>query len=583
MKQFYGLRNLGIAILGGAVCASVALAQVQTQTQTRSVQNQTQTQVQVPDVGTPVFRVNVISRSINVINFHHRQGSTRMDLKGTALAPRAKGEIKVDSKQGATRIEAKVDKLNPPESNGSEYLTYVLWAITPEGRPTNLGELHLDGGDDAKLTAATELQSFGLVVTAEPYFAVTQPSDVIVMEAVVGKGTSGTISPLQAKYELWPKGMYSQQLPGAERTWSLKTGKEAPPALSQAKHAIAIAKSMGAEQHAADTLRKAENDLQNAEAFFNNKRNLKQIQTVARNATQLAEDARLISIKRTEEARLEGERQAAADSVAAAQTATEREARQRELAESERRLAMERAQAATVRADQEERQRATADQARIAAETAAQQTRERAEQERAAALARQQQMTAQQDQLRLEQQRLQMEADRARAEAQRLEQARMQADADRQRMRDQLREQLNAVLVTRETARGLIVNMSDVLFDTAQHTLRPAAREKLARVSGILSLHSDLMLEVEGHTDSVGGDSYNQRLSERRAESVKQYLISQGVKVESITARGFGKGQPVANNSTAAGRQQNRRVEIVVSGESIRTTSSVSSRATPDQ
>jgi outer membrane protein OmpA-like peptidoglycan-associated protein len=379
--------------------------------------------------------------------------------------------------------------------------------------------------------------------------------------------------------------MYSQRLPGAERTWSLKTGKEAPPALTQAMHAIAIAKSMGAEQHAADTLRKAENDLHNAEAFFNSKTNEKQIQTVARNATQLAEDARLISVKRTEQARLEAERQAAADRVAAAQTAAEREARQRELADSERRLAQEREQAARMRADQEERQRALAVQARIAAEAAAQQARDRAEQERVAALSRQQQLTAEQDRLRAEQQRLQTEAERARAEAQRLEQARLQAESDRQRMRDQLREQLNAVLVTRETARGLIVNMSDVLFDTARHSLRPAAREKLARVSGILSLHSDLVLEVEGHTDSVGSDSYNQGLSERRAESVKQYLISQGVKSESITSRGFGESQPVADNSTAAGRQQNRRVEIVVSGESIRSTteSSVSSRTTPER
>ena len=511
--------------------------------------------IQVPDSGIPVYRVDVVSRSIKVINFHHRQGWTEMDLKGTSLAPRAKGQVKVDSKQGATKVEARIGDMIPPQAQGAEYLTYVLWAITPEGRPENLGELLLDG-DDAKLQAATELQSFGLIVTAEPYFAVTQPSDVVVMEALVDKGTTGTISPLEAKYELWPKGMYTRSLPNAERIWSSRTGKEAPSALTQAKHAIEIAKSVGAAESASATIRKAETDLANAEAIFNNKRgDLKKIQTLARNATQMAEDARLIAVKHVEEARQQAERKAAADRVAASQMAAEEEARRREVAESERRLALEREQSATLRAAQDaaeaERARAAAaqaDQQRMAAEAANQQAR--AEQERL------QQETAR------TQERLQQETARA-------EEARLQAEADRKKLRDQLREQLSLILVTRETARGLIVNLSDVLFDTGQSTLRPGAREKLARISGILNAHPDLKLEIEGHTDSVGGDSYNQALSERRAESVRAYLIGNGVKPDSIAARGFGKRSPVADNRSASGRQQNRRVEVVVSGESI--------------
>ena len=499
---------------------------------------------QVPDSGIPVFRVEVVSRSIKVINFHHRQGWTEMDLKGTSLAPRAKGKVKVDSKQGATKVEARIDDMIPPQAQGAEYLTYVLWAITPEGRPENLGELLLDG-DGAKLQAATELQSFGLIVTAEPYFAVTQPSDVVVMEALVDKGTTGTISPLQAKYELWPKGMYTRSLPNAERIWSTRTGKEAPSALTQAKHAIEIAKSVGAAEYASATIGKAETDLANAEAFFNNKGgDLKKIQTLGRNATQLAEDARLIAVKHIEEARQQAERQAAADRVAASQKAAEEEARRREVAESERRLALEREQSAKLRAAQDA---AEAERARAAAA--------QADQQRMAAEAAKQQARA-------EQERLQQETARA-------EEARLQAEAERKKLRDQLREQLSVILITRETARGLIVNLSDVLFDTGQSTLRPGAREKLARISGILNAHPELKLEIEGHTDSVGGDSYNQALSERRAESVKAYLIVNGVKPDSIAARGFGKRSPVADNNTASGRQQNRRVEIVVSGESI--------------
>jgi outer membrane protein OmpA-like peptidoglycan-associated protein len=551
--------------------------------------------------------VDVVSRTIKVVNFHHRQGSTSLELKPTSLAPpKSEGWIKVDSKTGATKVEAGVDKLHPPQSLGDEYLTYVLWAITPEGRPQNLGELSLGDGDDAKLQAATELQSFGLIVTAEPHFAVTQPSDAIVLEAVTTGGTEGTISPLEAKYELWPRGMYAKQLPEAHRIWSRKTGKEAPSALLQAKHSIEIAKSVGAGKYAADTLNKAETDLNNAQSYFNNKGDLKRIQTLARNATQLGEDARLISVKRAEEERLEAERRAAEERLAAAKTAAEQEARRRELAESERVLAMERERNARLMAEQErlERQRAeeekalaaqaraAAEQARVAAEAeqqrlAAQKTQieaeaakarelaAEAERQRLAAEQARQNALAEQAKLREQTAALEQQNAQARADAARAEEARQQAEAERARLREELRQQLNAVLVTRETARGLIVNMSDVLFDTGKHTLRSGAREKLARVSGIVSGHPGLKLEVEGHTDSVGSDAYNQGLSERRAASVKDFLSSNGVKVDSITSQGFGESQPVADNNTAAGRQQNRRVEIVVSGEAISSSTTV--------
>ncbi len=136
-------------------------------------------------------------------------------------------------------------------------------------------------------------------------------------------------------------------------------------------------------------------------------------------------------------------------------------------------------------------------------------------------------------------------------------------------LRDQIRDQLNVILETRETARGLIVNLSDVLFDTGSANLKPGAREKLAKISGILLAHPGLNIEVEGHTDSVGAADYNQRLSEARANSVHDYLIRQGVPPTTVATTGFGKSQPVASNATAAGRQQNRRVELVVTGEAI--------------
>jgi len=173
---------------------------------------------------------------------------------------------------------------------------------------------------------------------------------------------------------------------------------------------------------------------------------------------------------------------------------------------------------------------------------------------------------------RLEIERARQEALKAQSEAEQAQAAVAQAEQEKNALRDRLREQLSVILETRETARGLIVNVSDVLFDTGSATLKPGAREKLARVAGILASHPDLKIEIEGHTDSVGGDDYNQRLSERRAESVRTYLVQQKIAATSVDAEGFGESRPVANNASPAGRQKNRRVELVVSGESIERT-----------
>ena len=534
----------------------------------------------------PIFRVDVVSRSIKAINYHHRKGSTVVGLEGTNLAPRAKGEAKVDSRTGATQVEIYIDRMQPAGSIADEFLTYVAWAITPEGRPQNLGELMLDG-DNAKLKAATELQSFGILVTAEPYYAVTQPSDAVVLEGVIKPGTTGTITPIEAKYELMPRGMYISRLPATDRVrWSVEGKREIPLDLLEARQAIAVARSVNADKYAADTMKKATTDMYNAESYLKSKGDFKKIQSLARNVTQLSEDARLISVKRQEEEYLEAQRKEAADRLAAAQTAAEQEARRRELAEAERKIADERAENARLRAEREERERMRAEQeraeiaqARAAADAARAQAEaglreaeaKKAEALAAAKLAAEQTEAARREQAAAEaarkaaldeQARLRGEADAATARAR-------SAEEERARMREQLRIQLNTVLQTRESARGLIVNMPDVLFEFGKFALRPEAREKLAKVSGIVLAYPGLKLEVEGHTDSVGSDAFNQTLSEKRADSVRTYLTGQGLKSESITARGYGESKPVADNNSATGRQANRRVEIVVSGDAI--------------
>ena len=409
-------------------------------------------------------------------------------------------------------------------------------------------------------------------MTAEPYFAVTQPSDVVVMENVIRTDTKET-EDIDAKYELLKRGQYTMNIDRKTFQPVRIASKDAPLELYEARNALNIARWSGADHYAADTYAKAAGLLSQAEAYWG--RNIrKSAQMMARNAAQTAEDARLIALKREEEERLEKERQAAADRENQARMQAEEAAHQRQIAqeqalasEREARLEAQRradAEAATRTAEaatrSAEAERAAADKAKLDAQAAQQQAAaDRAAAEAARQAAVQQQQAAQQ------------EAERARTAAADADRMRMQAEQDKENLRQQLLQQFSMILQTRDTARGLIVNMSDVLFDTGKYTLRPGAREKLARLSGIILSHPGLKIEVEGHTDSVGGDAYNQKLSESRAAAVQQYLVGNGLDPNNVSAKGFGKTMPVASNDTAAGRQQNRRVELVVSGEIIGT------------
>jgi outer membrane protein OmpA-like peptidoglycan-associated protein len=491
---------------------------------------------------TPVFRAEVVARTTKAVDYRHRGGSTEVEMAGTDLMPQVRGEAKVDSKTGRLEIKAKVSEMESADKFGLEYLTYVLWAITPEGRANNLAEVILDHGK-ADIHATTDLQAFGLIITAEPYFAVTQPSDLVVAQNIVRTDTKGREEFINVKYEALPKGLYASQVePIRDVVYGMD--RHAPLELFEARNAVRIARSSKAEQYAASIFAKAQADLQQAEDYYRRKQGRTPIGTVAREAVQTAEEARVMSLKHQEEERAQRERDAAAAREAQANAQAEEEGRRRAQAESDRRSA--------------EQARADADRARQEAELAAQ----RASQEKQEAQAAQAAALAQQ-------QALQAENEKARALQEEAERGRQRAEADKVAMRARLLQQLNAVLVTRDTARGLISTMPDVLFENARYALRPAARESLARVAGILLAYPDLRLEVDGHTDSVGSDAYNQDLSEKRAGAVRDYLVQQGIPVSTVTTMGFGKTQPIASNSNAAGRQQNRRVEVVVSGEVI--------------
>jgi outer membrane protein OmpA-like peptidoglycan-associated protein len=519
------------------------------------VPNPTQAQhTYTPDDGQPIFRVTVVSRTTHAINYHHRTGTTPIDFRGTELMPEARGEAHVSSQMGSTKIETTLNHMTAANQFGPEYMTYVLWGITPEGRPKNLGEVVLEG-DHAKLLSTTDLQTFGLIVTAEPYFAVTQPSNVVVAENFVRNDTAGTIEQVDAKFELLQRGQYVLD---RSKYQPVKINPKGPLQLAEAENAVEIARLAGAEKYAADTFQKAVIDLRNAEGFLTGARDRKESETNSREAAQMAEDARIITFRKIQAEQLANERSAAAAREAAAQ-------QQATMAQQQATLAKQQADQAAQAAALEAQRRAQADADRRAAEQA------KADADRAAAQAQQQMAAAnaaKADAL-AQQQAARDEAERAKQAAMASEQQRQQAVAEQTQLRERLRQQLNTILETRETQRGLIVNINDVLFDFNQYTLKPGAREKLAKVSGILLAYPGLKIQLEGHTDSVGTDEYNMTLSQKRADSVRSYLASQGVPGDTMTSTGMGKADPVATNDTAAGRQQNRRVDMVVSGTPI--------------
>jgi outer membrane protein OmpA-like peptidoglycan-associated protein len=510
----------------------------------------------------PLFHVTVVGRTTAAVNYRPRSGKTKVDLAGTALLPEAHGYAEVSGEKGYIEIDARLRKLQPATRFGSEYLTYVLWAITPEGRAKNLGEIQVDD-DDARVQVTTEFQAFALIVTAEPYFAVTQPSDVVVMENVVRDDTKGKVETVQAKYELLKRGSYLMNQSANFKVKPLEPG--APLDLAEARNAVELARLANADRYASESFAKAQKLLTDAEVAREKRKRGNEVMMPARQAAQTAEDARIIALQRQEDEFQAHQRALAAqreqEAVARAQAERERAQVERDRAQAER----ERALAEETKRRQAEVEAQNAATARAAAE------RERLEIERARQDALKAQSDAEQARAAAEAAKAaaDAQAEQARAQAQQAQAAVAQAEQDKNALREKLREQLNVILETRETARGLIVNVSDVLFDTGSATLKPGAREKLARVAGILASHPDLKIEIEGHTDSVGTDDYNQRLSERRAESVRAYLIQQKIAPTAVDAEGFGESQPVASNATPTGRQQNRRVELVVSGESI--------------
>jgi len=485
----------------------------------------------------PAAKPTTVVRTTKALHYRPQGSSVKIAFQGTDAMSSATGEAKVEGKKTNIEIDAKFQGLEDATKFGLEYLTYVLWAVSPQGRAVNLGELTVDHGK-GRLKTYTDMQTFGMIVTAEPYSAVSQPGNTVVLENIFVEGAGG--EEITTKYELLGTGTYSSVNTHIQDA-IFGIDPNTPRELFEARNAVRIAHIANADKYAPSIVAKADLQLKEAESAYRGKQDKRSIEAAAREAAQTAEESRVMAVK--QKAEEETQAQAAAEKRAA----DERAAKARTDAEAQSRA---RAEAEAARAQAE----AAKAEALQAAQEAARQKQE-AEQAKAEALAQQQALAA--------------EADKARQAAAQSEQMRQQAEKEKQELRARLLQQLNTVLATRDSARGLIANMSDVLFKSGSFELLAGARERLAKVSGIVLAYPSLRLSVEGHTDSVGSDDYNQQLSERRAEAVRDYMVQQGIASDAVSASGFGKTAPVATNDTPEGRQQNRRVELVLSGEAI--------------
>jgi outer membrane protein OmpA-like peptidoglycan-associated protein len=459
---------------------------------------------QVPDSST-------VKKSIKAVGYEVGAGSTKVIFVGTPAAPTASGEAKVEAKKGGTSVEVKVKGMPQPTTLGAEFLTYVLWIVTPDGSATSLGEIPIDKNGEGKLDASAQSQTFAMGVTAEPYSAVSLPSEIVVLLNDTTKNTKGKIYP-ENSYKLIKRSQYSKL--GNPLALALDL-KNVPLDMYEARNAVDIAKSQGAEKYAPEIFSKAAGSLQMAENALAAKDDKGKVITNARQTIQFSEDARALSSQRQEAERIHKDRDAAAAAA-----------------------------------------------------------KEQADTQAAAEAKRQQELTAAREaQMNAEAQKAQAESEAketaARLKAQAANEQAQRAEAATVALRTKLLQQLNSVLQTTDSPRGLVVNMADVLFDFGKYDLKPDAQIKLAKLVGIIQSHPGLHLAIEGHTDNIGSDEANMQLSNQRADRVRDFLVQQGLGADALTATGLGKAEPMADNGTNEGRQKNRRVEIIVSGEVI--------------
>jgi flagellar motor protein MotB len=475
----------------------------------------------------PVYRVTVIQSTLDSVSFQPNSGPAKIDFRGTVLLPAAKGDATVDPQKGHTAIDAKFDGLRAPQRFGNEYLSYVLWAVTPDGRAHNLGEIVPNGSDHAHLPVTTDLQAFGLMVTAEPYAAVRHPSDLIVLENQIRPDTIGDRLPVKVKVELMPRGQYTWNVPASESAEVANAPKvsmsryQAMLEVYEAQNALGIARTAGAEKYDPDVYAKAQQEFQQAEQLQASKGGDDLVVQHARAATEIAEDARIIADRRQQDEALIAARQRTLQAQEAAEQAQAMAQKEHELAQS-----------AQVQAQVDH-------DARLRAEQDAQAARERELAASAAAQIAPPPVV--------------------------VEVVPSDLPAAVKERRAQLFQRMNSFMVTRDTPRGLDATLEDNEFNGSQ--LRPGPASALAQLAGVLISHPGLHISVEGSSDTPNGAA----LAGERAQAAAAALMRAGVPARQISSESIGNSRLIVSNATEQGRMENRRVEILISGDSIGT------------
>lgn len=439
--------------------------------------------------------------------------ATEFNMFPTRRLREAQMSAQVKIERGQARIELKYSKMRPAVLFGGEVCSYVLWAVSPNGEPLNLGEIPIVKDDaGGKQQVSTSWTSFALIVTLEAYSGVERPSSLMVF------WNDGVTSPPAAAEELIFGGFDTTPAVEREDLQGVISDRSKSIELLQAERLFRFAEAQKANQYAPGLFDQARARLREAMAESGGS-----AQKLAKTSYSASSEAIKLSIPRRRIDELTAE---------VAENRVEIERLSQRLAEQ------------VARADQAE---ARGDQAR----------KEKQATEQALEQISREKNLLQEELRNLENTMLGLRGE--------LQQTRVEASRAEQR----LQSALSQVSETHESARGMIVNLPDILFDVGKASLKSGAKYPLAKLAGILLIMQDLNLRIEGHTDSTGSTKVNLRLSKQRADSVSEFLSSQGIDPSRIQTAGYGAERPISDNSTAQGRRENRRVEIIISAGEI--------------
>jgi len=473
--------------------------------------------------------------TLTAVTYPERR-TVKLDLVPSAEAPRAKLRAKVQAHEAQTQIEIDYRDMKPAILFGGDVTCYVAWAVTRDGNAENLGELQLDG-DSGKTRFSTGQKTFALLVTAEPYSLVEKPSEMVMFTSSSSRDRQAPSIPFSYA------GLAPAPAHALNTIADISWDSSKPLDLLQAEKAHELADRSGAGSYAPQIYREATIALNQARALATASRRAKERVDFARRVVALSSDSIQITTRRKEAERLAKEiaaRKAEMRALEERAGAAENRAKSAQAALAEAQGSLQASRLALAEATRE-KTAAEAAREQAAAEAASQ----KAATEAAVAAA-------------------QSELAKMEAEKQQLEHSMAGLRSEKERLSSRLQGALSKVAETQQSARGLIVNLPDILFDVNQATLKPEAQLVLAKLAGILLIMPELNLRVEGHTDATGSDAYNLGLSQQRAEAVRQLLQAQGVAGDRMTTVGYGKSRPIADNTTVEGRRKNRRVEIVI-------------------